>query len=413
LDKAATVEKSVNLMHNRAFLRLWIAQVVSNAGTQITTVALPLTAVVVLGATPTQMGILGIASYLPNLLFGLFAGVWIDRTQPRPILMGSDLGRAVLLGSIPAAALLGHLTLMHLWVVAFAAGILTVFFQIASVAALPSLVRLEQLVEANGRLALSESLVAIAGPSAAGGLVQLVGAPRAIIADALSYLLSALSLRGVRASQVPHHAQQHRGIWAEIGAGLHALVSTPLLRALALTSGIGTLSVAVQNTVLILFLVRNLGLPSAIIGLAFACNGGGSLLGAVSAGWVARRIGTGRAIIFGQGFWTIGGLLVPFAGLTGTNILFVLVGQVIAGFGMTLYTVNQTSLRQRLTPTALLGRVTAARRFLVFSMAPAGAALAGFLGGAIGLRPTLLVGAAISLLAVLLVALSPVRLIRD
>src|SRR5918997_3745420 len=183
----STTEAAGSLWRNGSFVRLWFAQTVSNAGSQITYVALPLTAVLVLGATPAQMGLLGIASRAPNLLFDLFAGVWVDRTRRRPILVGADLGRALLIGTIPVAALLGYLTFAQLYIVAFAVGTLAGFFSLASISLLPSLVKGQQLVEANSKLAITDSVMTIAGPSLAGGLVQLIGAPRAIIVDAISY----------------------------------------------------------------------------------------------------------------------------------------------------------------------------------------------------------------------------------
>ena len=188
---------SNRLLNNRAFTRLWAAHVASGAGTAITTVALPLAAVLVLEATPPQMGLLAAAASLPNLLFGLVAGVWVDRFRRRPILVWADVGRALLLASIPAAAWLGQLSFLHLWIVTFAAGALTVFFQIAAISLLPALVQKRDLVEANSRLSTSDALLAIAGPAAAGGLVQLLGAARVILIDAVSYLLSVLALNGV------------------------------------------------------------------------------------------------------------------------------------------------------------------------------------------------------------------------
>ncbi len=398
-----------SLWRNRSFLRLWIAQIVSNVGTSITNVALPLTAVLVLGATPAQMGVLGIAGSLPNLVFGLFAGVWVDRTRRRPILVGADLGRALLLGSIPVAALLGRLTFLQLWIVGFLAGSLTVFFQIASIAMLPSLVARTQLVEANSKLSVTDSVTAIAGPSLAGGLIQLLGAPKAIIADAVSYVLSALSLGGIGASE-PRRVRERGNLWIEVGAGIHELVGTPLLRVLTLTSSVGTLAAAMQGAVLILFLARELRFTPAVIGLVFAAGGGGSLLGALCAGRVARRIGIGRTLTLGKLFWFIGAVVVPLAG---SNLPFVAIGQLLAGIGTTIYIVNQISLRQALTPVGLLGRVTAARRFLLFGTASVGSLLGGFLGGTIGLRPTLLVGAATLGVELALVVFSPIRRVRD
>ena len=382
---------SSSLWQNRPFLHLWIAQLVSGAGTSITNVALPLTAVLMLGATPAQMGLLGVASSLPNLLFGMPAGVWVDRTRRRPVLIRADLGRAVLLGSIPAAASFGHLTFLQLWVVAFLAGILTVFFQIASIAVLPSLVTKSQMVEANSKLSIGDSVISIAGAGLAGGLVQILGAPKAIIADAMSYVLSALSLRGLGECE-RSQAGGRRNIWGETVEGVRELLATPLLRVLTLTSSIGMLAGAMQSTVLLLFLARDLGLSPTVIGLVLACGGAGSLLGAMCAGRTAGRIGTGPSMILGKFLWAIGGLLVPLAGLTGGGLPLVIMGQLLLGFGTTLYLVNQVSLRQTLTPSRLLGRVTASRRFLLFGAASVGAALGGFLGEVIGLRETLLVG---------------------
>ncbi len=413
MDGSVTTEGGApTLWHNRSFLRLWIAQIISNTGTSITNVALPLTAVLVLGATPAQMGLLGVAGSLPNLLFGLVAGVWVDRTRRRPILVGADLGRAVLLGSIPVAASLGHLTFLHLWVVGFLAGTLTVFFQITAIAALPSLVTKTQLVEANSKLSISDSVIAIAGPSMAGGLVQLLSAPKAIVADAVSYLLSAFALGGIGASE-RRPARPRGRLWDEIIEGVRELVGTPLLKTLTLTSSIGTLAAAVQSTVLVLFLAREMGYTPALIGLVFACGGGGSLVGALCAGRLAERIGLGPTMLLGKSLWAIGGLMVPLAGLAGRNLPFAFIGQLLAGIGTTIYIINQISLRQALTPVRLLGRVTAARRFLLFGTASLGALLGGFLGSTIGLRATLFAGAAAVGVEFVLLFFSPARHVRD
>jgi hypothetical protein len=408
-----TGSASESLWRNRAFTRLWFAQAVSRAGDQITSVALPLTAVLVLGATPVQMGLLGVASRLPELFFGLVAGAWVDRTRRQPILVWTDLGRALLLGTIPVAAMLGYLTFAQLYVVAFAVGTLAIFFSISSISILPSLVRGDQLIEANGKLAVSESVIAIAGPGAAGGLVQLVGAPKAIIADAASYVVSAFSLRGVGASEMPAGIRERSSIWTEIREGIRELVRTPVLRALAVSVSVGTFGAVIQQTVLMLFLVRELGLTPAVIGISFACAGGGALIGATLAGYAARLAGIGPAIVLGNLLWATGALVIPFAGLAGAGLPFIIAGQVLSGLAGAIWGVNQMSLRQTITPVGLFGRVTAARRFLMFTMQIAGAALGGLLGGAIGLRATLFAGAAGIVVAFLLNLFSPVREVRD
>lgn len=405
-------EQRTSLWRNGSFMRLWFAQAVSNAGAQITNLALPLTAVLALGATPAQMGALGVASSLPNLFFGLLAGVWVDRVRRRPILVGADLGRAVLLATIPAAALLGSLTFAHLYAVAFASATLGLFFTIASVAVLPSVVRRDQLVEANSKLAASDSVLAIVGPSGAGALVQLLSAPKAIVVDAVSYVLSALALRGVGVSEEPPGRERRGSLRAEIGEGIRELVRTPLLRALTVAATVGVFGAAVQSTVLLLFFTRELGLAPAAIGLVYAAAGVGGLLGALAAGRVARRIGTGPSVILGESLWAVSALLVPLAGVAGPALAPIVAAQVATGVGGAIWSVNQMSLRQHLTPVRLLGRVTAARRFLLFGAAPLGSVLGGVLGGRVGLRATLLVGAIGVVAGLALLFFSPVRGVR-
>lgn len=214
------------------------------------------------------------------------------------------------------------------------------------------------------------------------------------------------------AEQPPSRAQR-RSVWAEIGEGISELARTPLLRALAISISIGTFGVAVQETVLVLFLIRVLGFTGAEIGLVFAAGGSGSLLGAVLSGRVARRIGIGPTIILGNLLWGIGVLLIPVAGLAGGGLLLIAAGQVIANIGATIWGVNQMSLRQSITPVGLFARATAARRVLMFSMQIMGAALGGLLGSVVGLRTTLVIGAAGLVVGFLFVLLSPVRTVRD
>lgn len=396
------------LWRNRAFLRLWLAQAISNSGTAITTVALPLTAVLILGATPTQMGLLGMASSLPNLCFGLIAGVWVDRTRRRPLLVGADLGRALLLGSIPVAAWLGQITLLQLWMVTFLVGTLTVFFQIASIAVLPALVDNTQLVEANSKLSISDAVISIGGPGVAGGLVQLMSAPSAVIIDAISYLLSAFALGSIGAAEpVPVRRESH--LWAEIGEGVYELIRTPLLKTLTITSSLGMLAGGLENTVLILFLARTLHFTPTTIGIVFACGGVGSLVGALLNHWITQQLRIGPTLLLGKGLCIVSGLLTLLAGLWGYAFLLIAAGAVLNGIGSSFYFVNQVSLRQALTALHLLGRVTAARRFILFGMAVLGAALGGLLGEWIGLRATLLVSVIALLGELLLIYISPIR----
>ena len=421
------MKQSSGLWKNRAFTRLWVAQVTSSAGTAITTVALPLTAVLVLGATPSEMGLLAAAGSLPNLLFGLFAGVWVDRVRRRPILVWADLGRALLLVSVPAAAWLGNLSFLQIWIVTFAAGTLTVFFQIAAISVLPALVEKSELVEANSRLSTSDAVVAIAGPAAAGGLVQLFSAPKAILVDAASYLFSALALSGVSEDEptkaAPPDADDTKGrqeqirsaavsIGREVREGVYELLRTPLLRALTITSSLGMLAGSLSAAVEMLFLVNQLNFTPSVIGIVAACGGVGSLVGAMLAANAARFMQAGRALVAGKLLWIAGSLLLASADLIGNEFVAAGTSRALVGLGSTIYFVNQISLRQTITSIRLLGRVTAARRFVLFGVATIGAFIGGVLGETIGLRATLLVGSAALTVELALLLASTVRQAR-
>jgi MFS family permease len=406
-------EPTPSLWKNPDFARLWFAQVISTAGTTVTGLALPITAIVILHAGPGQMSLLNIAGFAPNLAFGLFAGVWVDRARRRPILIGADLGRALLLATVPLAAILGVVTFAQLAVVAFAIGTLSACSSLAAVAILPAIVPREQLVAANSRLATTDAALALAAPTVAGGLIQLVGAPRAILADALSYLGSALTLRRLRAVEEPTPVGGRATVWREMGAGLRELVRTPALRALTVAVSVGTFGTAMQGVASGLFLINDLHLTPALLGLLGACGGAGSLLGAAGAERATHRLGVGPTIVLGQLVWAAGALVAPFAQPGPALVPLVGTGVAIAGFGGALWGVSQITLRQALTPQRLFARTTAARRLPMFGMQIAGAALGGILGSAVGLRQTLILGGLGLVTATLLLALSPIRTIRE
>ncbi|HEU0165725.1 MAG TPA: MFS transporter, partial [Thermomicrobiales bacterium] len=286
-----------SLWRNHAFLRLWIASAISSLGSKVTATALPLTAAITLDASPGQMAALVAAGQLPDLVFGLLAGSWVDRGRHRSFLVGSDLGRALLLGIIPASALFGFLSFPLLIAVAFGSGALSVFFSVASVAILPAIVPKEQFVEANARLSLSDSVVALSGPGVAGALIQVMSAPKAILVDAVSYLMSGSLLKGLGGTTATSSHTTRSSLLSDIRSGLVELIATPLLRALTISSAVFAAGLAIQGTVVMLFLTRTLSLAPATIGLVLACGGAGSLLGGVLAGRISRRFGAGPAII--------------------------------------------------------------------------------------------------------------------
>lgn len=397
------------------FLKLWSGETISQLGSQVTLLALPLTAVLILHATAGEMGILTAAETAPFLLIGLFSGVVVDRMRRRPILIATDLGRFGLLLCVPLLDLVHQLRIEYLYAIAFLSGILTVFFEIAYQSYLPTLVGREQLVEGNSKLEVSRSGAQIAGPGLAGVLVSLVTAPLAIFADALSFLASALFLgwiHTVEPSPVRHGPE--RSIWADIGEGLRVVLGNPLLRSIAGCTGTSNLFGSITSAILVLYATRDLGIGAGLLGLIFMAGNVGFLLGALLSGRIPQWIGLGPTITYSVLVGGAGWLLVPLAGGPRWAVVLMLIGaQFIGGFGSPVYNVNQVSLRQTITPDRVQGRMNASMRFIVWGTLPIGSLIGGALGGAIGLRPTLWVAAVGGLLAFLWVQLSPVVKLKE
>ncbi|HEY43555.1 MAG TPA: MFS transporter [Anaerolineae bacterium] len=398
------------------FTKLWTGQAISLFGSQITFLALPLTAVLVLDATPSQMGILMAVEALPTLLMGLFVGVWVDHYRRRPILIMADLGRAVLLSVIPVVAILGLLRIEHLYIVCFLVSVLALFFGVAHRSFLPSLVEREQLVEANSKLELSNSVAEIVGPGVAGGLVQVVTAPIAIAVDAISFLVSALLLGLIRVSEpVPKPAKQ-QNIWKEIGEGLELVLRDRLLRPIA-----GCLSTlyffnSVLEAVFILYVSQEVGIGAGLLGLIFAVGSVGFLVGALLPGWIVRRFGWGPGIMMGLLLVGLSDLLVPLVSgsvVVAVAVVVLMTAQFFFGLGLVIFNAGQVSLRQAMTPDELQGRMNATMSFIAGAVVPLGGLLGGALGETIGLRPTLLLAALGEILSVLWLLLSPMRSQRE
>jgi MFS family permease len=403
------------LWRHADFMRLWTAQTVSQFGSQITQLGLPLTAALVLGASPAQMGVLGAAEFAPFLLFGLIAGVWVDRLPRRPILVWADLGRALLLATIPAGAYLGLLRIEQLYLVGFLAGVLTVFFDVAYMAYLPSLVARDRMVEGNSKLELGRSAAQIAGPGVAGGLIQLLTAPIAILLDSLSFLFSAACLFGIRRAEPPPEPRAAAGsVWQQIGEGLAVVLKSRLLRPIALCTGTSNLFGNMLFAVFILFVTRELGIDAGTLGLLFTVGAVGGMAAAAAAGRLAGAIGVGPTIVGAILVGGLGNLLVPlFAGPGWVGLGVLALSGFAGGVGNVVYNITQVSLRQAITPHRLQGRMNASMRFVVWGTIPIGSLIGGFLGEQIGLRPTMLVGGLGGLLAGLWVFFSPVRSLRE
>ncbi len=403
-----------DLWRHPDFLNLWVGQTISLCGSQVTYLALPLTAALALHATSAQMGFLTAAEYAPGLLVSLFAGVWVDRVRRRPLLIGADVGRALLLALIPVAALLRVVRIEQLYVVSFLVGALTILFTVAYQSFLPAVVPTDRLADANSKLAASASLAQIAGPALAGALVQLVTAPLAILMDALSFLASAFFLTRMRTAEVgPGKRTPRADMWGEMGDGLRTTFGQPLLRAFAVSAGANNLFGTLFFAVLVLYLTRQLGIGPAVLGVIFAAAGPGGLLGAVLARRIARWFGIGPAILAAQLLLGLSVLLVPLAGGSPLLVIVLLgMSQFVMGLALPILNVNLTSLVQTMTPERTLGRVSASIQFVTAGTMPLGALLGGVLGSTVGLRYTLLIGAVGTLLPILPMAFSPLRTLR-
>ncbi|HVH30377.1 MAG TPA: MFS transporter [bacterium] len=391
-------------------MKLWTAQTISVFGDRFSELAIPLIAVLTLSATPGQMGILTAVTRAPFLLIGLFAGVWVDRLPRRPVLITGDMGRAVVLLSIPLAAALGGLSMLLLYAVGVLVGILTVFFDVAYQAYLPALVHRGQLVEGNSKLEATRSLAGLAGPSIAGVVIQLLSAPVAIVLDAISFVASGGLISLIRRRESAIERSVRGLVLLEVREGLSVVLGNPLLRSIAGCTGTTNFFSSALFALYILFATRELNLGPAQIGVIFSIGGVTGLIGALTAGWVAHRLGVGRTIVGASLLFGLAQLPVAAAS-AGTAWLLIL-STMLVSFANPIYNINQVSLRQAITPHKLQGRMNATMRFLVWGTMPLGGILGGVLGSSVGLRAAIGVAAAGGLLAFLWVALSPVRTLQ-
>ena len=398
---------------DREFVKLWSGGLVSSLGFHVSILALPLTAASVLRATPFEMGVLGAAQFLPRLLFGLLAGVWVDRLRRRPVMIVADLGRALLLASVPVAFVLGTLSIPQLDVVAIGVGSFSVFFSVAAVAYVPSLVGREALVSANARMSAGEAVAQIGGPNLAGVLVQVLTAPIAIGVDAVSYVVSAASIAWIRRPEpaVPPRTER-RHLLSELRDGLAAVGAIPVLRGLFLAAlNIGIFTGGIRGPLIVLYLVQ-LGVTPIEFGFIYGVGGASALVGAVIAVPLARRIGLGRTLVSVHVVTAAFAACVPLAGLVepDARLPVLLLGQVGLGVFAPVWGVNGGSLQQIVTPNRLLGRVGAT--FALVGVNPAAAVLAGVIATAIGLQLTLAIAAVGAACTALVLLASPVANLR-
>jgi MFS family permease len=396
------------LWRHRDFLSLWGAETVSQFGTQVTLLALPLVAIVTLDESTFRVAVLTSVEFLPFLFFTLPAGVWVDRLPRRPILIVANLGRATALISVPLAHWAGVLTIWQLYLVGFVVGVGTVFFDLAYMSYLPRLVGRAELVEGNAKLEMSRSAAQVAGPGLAGLLVSALTAPIAVAVDAASYLISVVLMGRIRTVEAVASREERRSLRAELREGLGYVFRHPYQRGIVAAVAISNFFGQLVFAILLVFAVRELGLSAAAIGVILSLGSVGALLAAVTARRVGDRLGVGRTILLAAFLFGPGTLLIAVAPVDYAAV-FIVAAIAVVGYGGTLFNVTMISLIQAITPDRLLGRANASRRFVVWGVVPIGGFVAGALATAIGLRATMTVGAIGGVLAVVPILLSPVR----
>jgi MFS family permease len=402
------VRRPGGLWRHRDFLSLWGAETISQFGSQVSFLALPLVAILVLEESAFNVAALTSLQFLPFLLFTLPAGVWVDRLRRKPILVLGDLGRAVALLSVPLAHWFGTLTIWHLFVVAFVHGVCTVFFDVAYQSYLPALVGRDQVVEGNAKLEISRAAANIGGPGMAGGLVAALSAPVAVVLDAFSFLASALLLGGIRKQEEAPARADRRSLRHELMEGLRYVFGHPYQRTMVAMTALSNFFGQVVFSILLVYAVRELGLSAATIGIVLAVGNLGTLASALTAKRIGERLGVGRTILFASCLFGPGTLLIALAPQDNA-IPFILASMMVIGFGGILYNVTAISLIQAITPDRILGRANASRRFVVWGVVPLGGFTGGALASVIGLRETMVVGAIGGLLTIVPILVSPLR----
>ncbi len=375
------------LWRNRDFTIFWAGETISLFGSQVTLLAAPLTAVLALNASPEQLGLLRFLENAPYLVFPLLFGAWVDRHRRRPLMLLANAARAILLGLIPLLAFLQVLSLLPLAILACAAGICTVLFDVCWLAFVPALVSKDHLIEANSKLTISSAVAEVGGPGLAGALVQLLTAPIALLADSLSYVISVISLLLIRQSEPAPQRQQQARLFQAIGEGMRFVFGNIYLRIMMIEAGGWNFCFTLLETIFLIYTVRQLGFSPGLLGAVYAVGAVGGLLGAVIASPLARRFRLGIVLC---GTFTLGSLpwiLIPAT--TGSQTFVAAVFIVVFFLVRTalgIWQVLTTSLRQAITPNQLLGRTTASLRMVSYGMGTLGPLIAGMLGAVIGLR---------------------------
>ena len=395
-----------DLLRDALYRRLWTSILISSLANQITLLAVPLTAAVLLNASASQMGWLTAMEIVPLALFSLPAGVWLDRVRKLPVYIFGELLLALVVGSVPLAWWQGWLSMAWLYIVAFSIGMINATAGSAAQIVLTQIVARVRLVEAHARNALASSAAEVAGPGAAGALIKFTGAPLALLADVFLLGLSAGILRGIRVQEAPRHKRTH--FWRSMRVGLHFVRTHRLLVTMAATVGAFQLCSQAALVVQILIATRSLGLSEQQVGLCYVALGAGTVFASSIVHALSRRIGPGPALVLGIAICALGYLVLAVAPPGALGVIAFTVMLTCFGVGAVFLFINFLALRQAVTPAALLGRMTSTMRWLILLPGIPGALLGGWLGEHLGLQATLGFSGGACLLLALLALRQPI-----
>ncbi len=393
-------------------MRLWTSETIGAFGRQVTALALPTVAILMLNAGPFEMGVLNGLEDLAFPLLGLLVGVWADRWRRRPIMVVANLGRMVVMGSVPFVFLFATLHLYVLYFVAFAVGVFTVFFDIAYQSYLPTLIERTDLIEGNSKLETSQSGARVVGPAIAGFLIQLVGAAMAIAADAAAFFISAIMIFSIKKHEPNTEPVEDRKFLIELKEGAAAVFGNTILRRIAACTATLNFGTGIFFAVFLIFAYEQLGLSPGTVGLIFALGSVGFVIGALSASRFLRVLGLGRTLTVSILISGLGLVAVPLA-LYGPPVPILTALWMSSNVLIPVYNINQISLRQAITPDRLQGRMNATMRTFVWGVLPLGAFVGGILGARLGIVSTLVIGAVVSTAATIWVSFAPVISLRD
>jgi MFS family permease len=419
LATPATPLRNSSLWRHRDYMKIWSASTVSLMGSQVSQIAIPYIAAVVLHAAAFQVALLGGLEMLPFILFALPAGAWLDRVRRRPVLIAGDLGRAAALITIPIAYAFGVLTVWQLYAVGFVAGTLTVFFDVADQSYLPVLLEEDELVDGNAKLQISASAAQVFGPGLGGGLIGLVAAPFAVIVDAVSFVASGGLISLIRKNESKPERKiaadgSRTSLRQEIAEGLRYVIGNRYLRMIAGCTGTSNLGSSIAFSIFPIFAYVQLGLSAGLIGLASGLGALGVLLGAFISAPLSRRLGVGPVIL--ASIFVSGGAMFFIAAMPSDPLtagILMTAAMFLTSVSAVVYNVNQVSFRQAITPLDIQGRMNATMRFIVWGTMPVGFLIGGILGSFLPLRTAILIGAVVSATAFLWIVASPVRSLRE